>query len=152
MKKFKIVIHGTGTTSVAGRIKYLKALLRGESLREFEDLESQVLGTTNSHLNFIKEGLLGYFIIIHALSNQKRAMLRARCKPRYLPFKRFAAWLIKLKTYLSLFPISSPSKNIPPEELNKIVLHNVPNRWKKKAYIQGWDFEGSSYKEACDMF
>ena len=60
MKKFKIVIHGTGTTSVAGRIKYLQALLRGESLREFEDLESQVLGTTNSHLNFIKEGLLGY--------------------------------------------------------------------------------------------
>ena len=39
-----------------------------------------------------------------------------------------------------------------PEELSKIVIHAVPNSWKKQSYIQGWDFEGRSYKDKCDMF
>ena len=40
---------------------------------------------------------------------------------------------------------------MPPEELNEILLHTVPTRWEKKAYLQGWDFEGKSYKETCGM-
>ena len=39
-----------------------------------------------------------------------------------------------------------------PEGLNKILLHTIPNLWVKKAYIQGWDFEGKSYKDTYDMF
>ena len=39
-----------------------------------------------------------------------------------------------------------------PEELNKILLHAVINSWARQSYIQGWDFEGRSYKETCDMF
>ena len=39
-----------------------------------------------------------------------------------------------------------------PEELNKILLHAVPNSWAQQSYIQEWDFEERSYKETCDMF
>ena len=39
-----------------------------------------------------------------------------------------------------------------PEELKKIILHAVPNSWKKKDYIQVWDSEGRPYKDTRDMF
>ena len=39
-----------------------------------------------------------------------------------------------------------------PEELNKITLQAVPNTWAKQAYLQGWDFEGRTYKGTCEMF
>ena len=38
------------------------------------------------------------------------------------------------------------------KELNKILLHIVPNSWEKQAYLHGWDFEGKSYKETWNMF
>ena len=38
-----------------------------------------------------------------------------------------------------------------PEELNKILLHAVPNSWVKQACIQGWGFGGRSYKDTWDM-
>ena len=41
---------------------------------------------------------------------------------------------------------------MPPKELNKIYLHAVLNGWAKQAYLQGWDFEGKSYKETCEIF
>ena len=38
------------------------------------------------------------------------------------------------------------------EELNKILLHAVPNVWAKQAYIQGWYFEMKNYKAMCVLF
>ena len=38
-----------------------------------------------------------------------------------------------------------------PEELNEIFFHNVQNSGGKQAYIHGWDFEGRSYKDTCNM-
>ena len=58
---FKSEIDGTGTTSAPGRINYLLTMLHGESLQEFDELASQINGTTNANLNFIKERILGYF-------------------------------------------------------------------------------------------
>ena len=40
---------------------------------------------------------------------------------------------------------------MPPEEVNYSILHTVLNRWKKQSYIYVWDFEGGSYKDACDI-
>ena len=74
MKKFKIVVDGTGTTTVAGKINYLRNLLRGKALREFDKLSSQKSGTNNTHMKFIQEGLLGYLPPINALSKQNRVM------------------------------------------------------------------------------
>ena len=58
MKNFKTAIDRTGTTTVTRTIKYIRTLLSGEALREYDELASKVLGKTNDHLNFIKEGLL----------------------------------------------------------------------------------------------
>ena len=38
------------------------------------------------------------------------------------------------------------------EDLNKIILHAVPNAWAKQSYLQGWDFELKNYRETCVMF
>ena len=61
MKNFETALNGTGTTSTAGKINYLRNLLRGESLQEFDYLTSQATSTTNAHLTLTKEGLLAYF-------------------------------------------------------------------------------------------
>ena len=54
MKSFKTEIDETGTTIAAGKTNYLRNLLHGEALREFDKLASQVKGTKNAHITFIK--------------------------------------------------------------------------------------------------
>ena len=73
-------------------------------------------------------------------------------KPWDLLFDIFDARLTELNNYLPIFPQSSAAKKMDPEELSKIVIHAVPNSWKKQSYIQGWDFEVRSCKDTCDMF
>ena len=73
-------------------------------------------------------------------------------KRRYLPFNVFSAWQTKLNNYLPLSPGSSASKKIARKKLNKIFFRTVLNVWAKQAYIQGWYFDGRSYKDTCDMF
>ena len=58
-------------------------------------------------------------------------------KPQDLPMKIFTTWMTELKNYVTLFPISSVSKKMSPEELNDILLHTVPNVWAKQANLQG---------------
>ena len=43
--------------------------------------------------------------------------------------------------YLPLFHRSDASMKMVPEELNVILLHDIPNGWSKKAYIKSFDFE-----------
>ena len=58
MKNFNTEINGTGTKTSAVRINYLRTLIRWESLKKIDNLASQVTGMTNSHLTYIKMGLL----------------------------------------------------------------------------------------------
>ena len=76
MKKFKTLIDGTGTMHAPRRINYLRNMLCGEDLGEFDELASQVSGTKNAHLKFIKEVLIGYF------PNQCLIRAEARDVPR----------------------------------------------------------------------
>ena len=85
-------------------------------------------------------GFTWVFPSINDLSKQKRAMRRAIRKSCEILFKTFAARLMKLNNYLPLFPGFSAPKKMPPEELNEILLHAVPNDWAKHAFLQGWDF------------
>ena len=93
MKNFKNEIIGTETTTVTGIINYLRTILRGEAIWEFDELKSQVTGTTNTQINFIKECLLEYFSV-KALTKQNHAMWLAMCEPRDLPFKKFSTKLM----------------------------------------------------------
>ena len=60
MRNFKIVIDGTGRNSPSGWIKYLHTMLRGSSLREYDELSLQ-LNINNNHLKHITGGLPDYF-------------------------------------------------------------------------------------------
>ena len=86
MKYFKIAIDGTGTMSANRKIHFLRNLLHGEALREFDDLAGQVAGTTNVHLKYIKEGLLRYFSPISTITKQNRDDMCYAKKPR-TPFQ-----------------------------------------------------------------
>ena len=148
MKYSKTASEWTGTISAYKKTCFICTMLRGEALREFDVLAGQVGSMTNGHLKLIKEGLLRYFPPINALTKQECVMRHAMKKPRDVLFKRFSAQMKELNNYLPLFPVPSAAKKMDPEELNKILLHAVPNSWAKKSYIQGWDFEGSSYKDS----
>ena len=81
LRNFKIIIDGNLTTTPYSWINYIRTMLRGQSLREFDELQSQHGGATINHIKLIQEGLLEYFFPINSLSKQKRAMGRAMCKP-----------------------------------------------------------------------
>ena len=152
MKNFKRAVDRTVTTTSAGKINYLRTLLHGEELRELDKLSSQNSGTNNTHPKFIQEGFLRYPPPISDLPKQKRAMRCAMHKHRDISFKRFDALLIELNNYLPILPVSSATKEMPPEDLNKTLLHDVPNGWEKQAYIQRRDFDMKSYKATYERF
>ena len=81
MTNFNRAVDVTWATNAAGKINYICKLLRGEALQYFDKIASQNARTNNTHLKFIKEGILHYFHPIKALSNQKRTMRRAMRKP-----------------------------------------------------------------------
>ena len=102
-------------------------MLRGEHLRDFDELASQNDGMTNAHIKHITKGLLRYFFPISALSKQKHAMR----KPRRISFKHFSTRLMEMNNFLPLFPGLEASKKMSSKELNKILLHAIPNSWVK---------------------
>ena len=65
--------------------------------------------------------------------------------------KIFATQLTQLNNYLPLFPRSSISKKMAPEELNDILLRAILNAWAEQSYLQVWGFEGSTYKDTCEI-
>ena len=52
---------------------------------------------------------------------------RAMRRPQSITFKRFAARLTEINNFLPIFPGLDAFKKIEMEELNKILLHAVPN-------------------------
>ena len=55
-------------------------------------------------------------------------------------------------SYLPIFLGLRNAKKMAPKEINKILLHAVPNGLEKQSYLQGWDFEGTSYKDTIYIF
>ena len=103
LKNFKKATKGTGTTTVTGRIKILRKLLRGGALQELHNLEIHNKGTTNSHIKEIKEGLLTYLFPMNIPINKNRHMFHSMRKPCVLPMKILASHLTDMNNYLPLF-------------------------------------------------
>ena len=131
LTNIKKSIEGTGTMKVAGRTNFLQVLLRGETFQDLDNPEIQNNGTTNTHFKEIQEGLIDYFFPMNAIIKQKRAMRRYMNKPFTLIMKRPTSRIMDLNNYLPLLPRSNDSKNKEEEELNKILLHVVPNSCSK---------------------
>ena len=65
---------GTGTTMVTRWINYLRTMLQGEVLREFDEMASQNNGTKNSHLKETQEVLLVYSPPLKIILKHKHVM------------------------------------------------------------------------------
>ena len=74
------------------------------------------------------------------------------CKNSDIPFKLFAAQLMEINNFLPLLPGLDASKKMPPEIINLILLHAVPNVCANKSYLQGCYFEMKTFRETCAMF
>ena len=95
MNNFKTAVYSTGTISAAGKMNYLRTLLRGKALREFDRLASQNTVTSNAHLKFIQDILLGF-------------------SPRLMPFPSRNLWCAVQCVNLA----KSPSNDFPPISRN----------------------------------
>ena len=68
-----------------------------------------------------------------------------------VPFNIFDVRLTNINSYLPLLSGSEKINNLNEADLNKILIHAVPNGWAKQSYLQGWYFESNIIKETCDM-
>ena len=114
LKKLKTEIDETSTTSPSNQTNFLSPMLRGSSLREFEELSLQGK-ITNNDLKNIMEGLLDYFLPLNVISDQKRAMRCAMRKPCDMPIKRFATQLTQINIFIPLLTGLESSKKITTE-------------------------------------
>ena len=89
---------------------------------------------------------------LNKVSKQKRAMCHAMRKTHTVSFKKVLARLTKLNNYLPPLPGLEEIKNMDKADLDKIMLHTVPNGWANQSYLQGYDFDGKTYKETYNMF
>ena len=60
--------------------------------------------------------------------------------------------MVKLNEYLTIFTGSDMDNKSFESELNEILLHNTPNGWDKKDFIQGFDSETAAFNKSINMF
>ena len=69
-------------------------------------------------------------------------MVRRRIRNlRGLKLRPHADLLIDLNYYFALFPGDKLGENIVMTELNEILLNSMLKSWRKKAYVQVFDWE-----------
>ena len=99
-----MTLKASVTLKSVANTQYLCTLVRGEELRQFDMLYAEVGSSTPEKLTSIILGLGTYFFAVNALSKQKRTMRRGTKKPRGLKVRFYAAHLIDLNDYLTVFP------------------------------------------------
>ena len=140
-RNFNTILEASVTIKDSANIQYLRALVRGEVLRQFDGFSDEVENTSPETLSSIILGLGAYFFPVNDLSKQRHAMRRGIRKPRGLKVRRSAACLIELNDYLNLFPVAKKSDKTCLTELNEILLNSIPRIWRNQAYVQGLDCE-----------
>ena len=91
MINFDKAVVGTGTTSPAVNISFLKNLLGGKATHKYNLIITSHGGTTANCLLEISRGIYKYLFPSNALAKQKRAMRCMMLKPRGLELRQFAA-------------------------------------------------------------
>ena len=69
MRNFKMTLEASGTLAASANLQYLRTILCGEALRQFDNLCVQVGSTTTTHLIWIILGLgMYFFLLMHCQS------------------------------------------------------------------------------------
>ena len=69
--------------------------------------------------------------------------LEARC---------YAACMIEINQYLTIFLGYNQNNKIGDMELNEILLHIISNVWGNQEFLQGFDFVAVYFKKSIDLF
>ena len=85
-------------------IQYLRALVRGEALHQFDTFSVEVGIYTPENLTSIILGLGTHFFPFNALLKKKRAMRHGMRKPRGFKIRCCYDRLVGLNEYFSVFP------------------------------------------------
>ena len=86
------------------KIHYLRMLVYGEALPQFELLSADLKNTETLNVDYYIKGLALYLPPMNSFSKQKRVIRRGIKKPRCLKVRPHAANLIDLNTYLASLP------------------------------------------------
>ena len=117
IQNFQITLQVSGMIAASMNIQYLHTLLCGKTLRQLDMLFVEVGITTISRLNHIILVLGMYFPPCNELSKQKCAMCHGMRKPRELKVRCYAACMINLNEYFSVFLGAKANE--------KLVIHNL---------------------------
>ena len=138
IRNFQNTLKASGTLADITQICYLRALWRGEVLRQLEMLYFKVGSTTTADLKHTILCLGMYISPINVVSKKKRVMRRGMRTPHGLKVRRYAAHMIELIVYLDAFPGAKESDKVGKTELNEIILNGMPNGLRSKSFIQGF--------------
>ena len=76
VKNYNMALDILGTLAENSKLQYIRTLLHGEVLRQFDNFCAQVGSTTMSHFNQVVLGLEKYFFPVGVLSKQKLVIRR----------------------------------------------------------------------------
>ena len=72
-------------------------------------------------------------------------------KPSVLKVRRYTPCLIGLNEYLAVYPGAKSSDKICATYENLILLKSMPNKWSNHSYVQRFDYESITFKEAVNI-
>ena len=123
-------------------MQYLRTLVRGGSLRQFDLLSTDIENTdTYLTVDYLLKGLLWYFFLWIRFQNKSVQCGAVWKKTRSLKVRIYAARLIDLNEYLASFLGAAVYDKIGITELNDILLNSLSNSWYKQAYVQGFYYK-----------
>ena len=91
-----MTLAASGTLETGAKFQYLRTIVRGEELCQFDSLSAGVDITEPLTVEYIIKGLALYFFPVNSLSKQNQAMHPGMRKPSGLKVRRYAAHLIDL--------------------------------------------------------
>ena len=71
IRNFSMTLVETGTLKMDANIQYLRTLVRGEALRQFDFLSANIENTATLNVNYYIKGLAVYFLPVNLLSKHK---------------------------------------------------------------------------------
>ena len=104
MRNFKMMLEASGTLASNMKLQYIRKILRGDALCQFDTLCDQVVSMTMAHLIQVILGLCTYFFPVNVSYKKNCAMHLGINKPCKLIVRCYADILINIHKYFAAFP------------------------------------------------
>ena len=152
VRNFNMNLAAAGTLEAGVKYQYLRTIVCGEALYQFDSLSDDVEVTETLNVDYMFRSLSQYCTPLNMKPKQKCAMLRETKRMRSLTVRHYVTCLIDINEYLKSFTGATLTVKIGVTKLNEILINSMPNRWYKHAYLQGFDCESITIKKAVNMF